>query len=121
MLRAARLHRLILALGAGTPTREELMAHLGIGLRTLYRELELLRRCGIRVKLSGRRGYVLETPSDRALGQLPCPDPQLCLADLDELTAGSGPAARHLDELRRTLLGLSGRQPKPRRSRKASS
>jgi predicted DNA-binding transcriptional regulator YafY len=111
---------LVLALAAGPSSRDALVAHLGIGLRTLYRELELLRRCGARVEFRGREGYVLLSAPDRAEARLPCPDPQLTLADLAELAGGPGPAAHRLAELRSSLLELSQRPPKPRRAHRPS-
>src|SRR4051794_15567210 len=42
LARAARLHRLVTILARGPEAREGLLSELGIGLRTFYRELELL-------------------------------------------------------------------------------
>jgi len=44
LARAARLHRLVRALAEGALARDALLAALGIGLRTFYRELELTFR-----------------------------------------------------------------------------
>jgi hypothetical protein len=66
-----------------------------MGLRTFYRELELLRRCGVRVRLDRKTYRLLDTPEE-AEGRLPFPDPQLSFAELAELASGSGEAARRL-------------------------
>ena len=64
--------------------REAILAELGIGLRTYYRELELLKRVGVKVRLVGR-DYTLLTSSVEAEGRLPFPDPQLSFAEMAEL------------------------------------
>src|SRR3954449_8221565 len=65
--RAARLHRLVTVLAAGPRGRDALLSALGIGLRTFYRELELLKKCGVKVRLE-RRQYLLTTTSAEAEG-----------------------------------------------------
>jgi len=98
MGRASRLHRLVAVLAQGPRTREALLALLEIGLRTFYRELELLRRCGVKVRLEAKL-YTLKTPSQEAEGRLPFPDPQLSFAEMAELAAGPGEAAARLKDL----------------------
>ena len=70
-----------------------LLAELAIGLRTFYRELVLLKRCGIKVELTGKT-YTLKSSAEEAGGGLPFPDPQLSFAEMAELSRGTGPAAR---------------------------
>lgn len=96
--RASRLHQLLRQLAGGARTRDELREGLAIGLRTFYRELDLLRRCGIRVPQQGG-GYQLRMSLAEAEGRLPFPDPQLTFAEMNELSRGKGPAARRLAEL----------------------
>src|SRR5690349_16903931 len=72
--RAARLHRLVSILEAGGQTREALLGTLGIGLRTFYRELELLKRCGVKVRLDRKKLYVLHGTVRDAEARLPFPD-----------------------------------------------
>jgi hypothetical protein len=96
--RAARLHRMVSRLGEGPQGREALLATLGIGLRTFYRELELLRRRGVKVRLVQKQ-YALQGTVQEAEGRLPFPDPQLSFAEMSELARGPGPAARRLAEL----------------------
>ena len=98
MNRAARLHRLVMILSEAQQTRETLLERLDIGLRTFYRELELLKRCGVRIKLA-QRNYVLQTSAEAAEGKLPFPDPQLSFAEMAELAQGGSPAAKRLSEL----------------------
>ncbi len=121
--RAARLHRLVTTLGAGERSREDLLRVLEVGLRTFYRELELLRRIGVKIKLEGRR-YMLVGPLAEAEGRLPCPNPHLRFAELTELASGPGPGAQHLAELRSSLIALSAaggaRSKRPSRSKRSS-
>lgn len=113
--RAARLHRLVMILADGPRGREELLRQLGIGLRTFYRELELLKRCGVKVRLAQKR-YVLHATAAEAEGRLPFPDPQLSFAEMAELAAGVGPAARRLAALLASVVA----QPEapPRRTKR---
>lgn len=112
--RAARLHRLVAILAAGPRVREDLLTELGIGLRTFYRELELLKRCGVKIRLLKKR-YTLQTTVEEAEERLPFPDPQLSFAEMAELARYPGPAARRLADL---LASVTTPPPKPKRSRK---
>ena len=117
--RASRLHRLVSLLGAGPQGREALLAALGIGLRTFYRELELLRRRGVKVRLVQKQ-YVLQGTVLQAEGRLPFPDPQLSFAEMAELARCPGDAARRLAEILGRVVGHPppGTTPrKPKRSR----
>ena len=96
--RAARLHRLVTILAAGPRTRDDLLTALGIGLRTFYRELEFLKRCGIKVRLAQKQ-YGLQSTVEQAEGRLPFPDPRLSFAEMAELARGPGEAARRLAAL----------------------
>lgn len=96
--RAARLHRLVTTLGRGPLGREPLLEALGVGLRTFYRELELLKKCGIKIRLD-KRLYALRTTPEEAQGRLPFPDPQLSFAEMAELSKGPGEAAKRLAAL----------------------
>src|SRR5262249_20093080 len=48
--RAARLHRLVRSLARGPLARPTVLSELRIGLRTFYREIELLKKCGVRIR-----------------------------------------------------------------------
>jgi hypothetical protein len=96
--RAARLHRLVLLLAEEPRKREAILHGLRIGLRTFYRELKLLKRCGISVQRKGRM-YALRTTAEQVEGRLPFPDPQLNFAEMSELARCPGPAAQRLAEI----------------------
>jgi predicted DNA-binding transcriptional regulator YafY len=116
--RAARLYRLVTLLGCAPRPRDALLAELGIGLRTFYRELELLRRCGVKVRLAQKR-YELAGTAAEAEGRLPFPDPHLSFAEMAELAAGTGPAAARLAGLLRDVTARAeAAAPKSRRGRR---
>ena len=115
--RASRLYGLVILLRAEPRRREEILSLLAIGLRTFYRELELLRRCGVRIKLKEHR-YVLLSTSQEAEGRLPFPDPQLSFAEMSELASGATPAASRLAEMLARVVAEAMPGPKPKRSRK---
>jgi hypothetical protein len=118
--RAARLHRLVTTLAAEPRPREELLKELAIGLRTFYRELELLKRCKVRVRLV-KRAYTLQSTAEEAEGRLPFPDPQLSFAELRELAAGPGQAARRLAELLAKVVATPAAEAKPKGGRRSKS
>ena len=119
--RAARLHRLVKALSEAPAGREELLDRLGVGLRTFYRELQLLRRLGVRVALKAGR-YDLRTDLERSEALLPFPDPQLSFAEISELARTSGPAGRRLAELLRSVVDEpTPAAPKPTRASKSKA
>ncbi len=111
LARAARLHRLVGCLAATPQTREQILAALNLGLRTFYRELELLKRVGVTVKLQARR-YTLATRADEAAGRLPFPDPQLTFAEMAELATSPTPAGQRLAAL---LAQVTTMDPRPTR------
>jgi predicted DNA-binding transcriptional regulator YafY len=96
--RAARLHRLVRFVGGASRTRAAILSELRVGLRTFYRELELLKKCGVRVRHKQKLYQLLPTATD-ALGRLPFPDPQLSFAEMAELAACDCAAGRRLREL----------------------
>ena len=116
LARAARLHRLITLLAANPRSREEVLQNLGIGLRTFYRELELLKRCGIRIQQKNR-AYILLSTAAQAEGRLPFPDPQLSFAEMAELSTYPGAAARRLAELLASVTAPVPTKGKRRASR----
>ena len=119
LARAARLHRLVMMLGNGPTVKSDLLSRLEIGLRTFYRELELLKKCGIRFRLD-LNGYVLRMTPVEAEGRLPFPDPQLSFAEMAELSKLSGPAASRLAALLATVVAVEPQTPKKRSRKKAS-
>jgi hypothetical protein len=101
--RAARLHRLVMLLAEKPRGREQVLSTLAIGLRTFYRELELLKRCGVKVQQKDK-AYVLQGTSEQAEGRLPFPDPQLSFAEMAELARHPGPAAERLAEMLHSVI-----------------
>ncbi len=95
LARAARLRRMVVFLAEGPQSRDAILKAVGLGLRTFYRELGLLRRAGVRIRQRDGR-YWLGQSTAAAEAVLPVPDPQLSLAELMELARGEGPAARRL-------------------------
>jgi hypothetical protein len=118
LARASRLYRLVALLGERPRDRESLLSGLGIGLRTFYRELDLLRRCGIKVQRADR-AYNLKSTAEDAQGRLPFPDPQLSFAEMIELARYEGEAARRLAALLESVVNPP--PPKPKRGKKKSS
>jgi len=106
--RAARLHRLVRSLAAGPRDRPAVLSELRIGLRTFYRELELLKRCGVKVRHKAKRYHLLLTAAE-AEGRLPFPDPQLSFAEMAELARCDCPAGMRLAELLAAVIN----QPEP--------
>jgi predicted DNA-binding transcriptional regulator YafY len=85
--RAHRLFRLLKFLDKGAKTRALVLKRLRIDIRTFYRDLELLRDCGIIVELANRK-YSLGQPAARLIPLLPFPDPGLTLGEAQQLAKG---------------------------------
>jgi hypothetical protein len=96
--RAARLHRLVRFLAEKPRARSAILSDLKIGLRTFYRELDLLSRCGVKVRHKVKLYHLTPTAAE-AEGRLPFPDPQLSFAEMAELSQCPGPAGTRLAEL----------------------
>jgi hypothetical protein len=110
--RAARLHRLVWFLAETPRSRDGILSYLSIGLRTFYRELELLKRCGVKVRHKNRQ-YTLLATAASAEGRLPFPDPQLSFAEMAELAACPCEAGKRLAELLASVVN----QPAPMKKR----
>jgi predicted DNA-binding transcriptional regulator YafY len=115
--RAARLHRLVSFLAQSPRIRADILSHLRIGLRTFYRELELLKRCGVRVRYRTKLYHLLATAGE-AEGRLPFPDPQLSFAEMGELALCDCPAGRRLAEL---LASVVQPAEPPRKARRGGA
>jgi hypothetical protein len=96
-------------------TRDAILSHLNIGLRTFYRELDLLKRCGVKVR-HRHKEYSLLTTAVQAEGKLPFPDPQLSFAEMAELSACPCAAGKRLAELLATVIN----QPAPAKKRSST-
>jgi predicted DNA-binding transcriptional regulator YafY len=101
--RASRLYRLVSLLAEAPRDRDALLTLLGVGLRTFYRELDLLRRCAIKVHRV-EKAYALKTSPDESQGRLPFPDPQLSFAEMIELSKYGGLAASRLARLLESVV-----------------
>jgi hypothetical protein len=85
-----------------------ILSELRIGLRTLHRELELLKRCGVKVRQRSKLYFLLPT-AEEAEERLPFPDPELSFAEIAELARCDCPAGRRLAN----LLGAVIDRPEP--------
>jgi len=85
--RAGRLYRLLKQLDGQSVLRTALLKKLRVGMRTFYRDVDLLRECGIQVDVDGE-GYSLQGTLSDALHQLPFPDPELTFGDIETLMRG---------------------------------
>jgi hypothetical protein len=84
-----------------------------VGLRTFYRELVLLKRCGVKVRHKAKLYHLMHTASE-AEGRLPFPDPQLSFAEMGELAQCACPAGERLGELLSWVINQP--EPSPRKS-----
>lgn len=96
--RAVRLFQVVDLLAEKERTRRHLLQALKIDIRTFYRDLELLRQCGIQVTLDNRY-YRLATPAAQARSALPFPDPSLSMGEAEVLAKGRTKVHRRLREL----------------------
>jgi len=119
LARAARLHRLVRLLAESARSRDAILSALGIGLRTFYRELELLKRCGVKVQLKDRM-YALLATAEQAEGRLPFPDPQLSFAEMAELARYPGEAAQRLARMLESVINFPTAPPKGKRGRQGA-
>jgi hypothetical protein len=117
--RAARLHRLVRLLAESPRQRDAVLSELGIGLRTFYRELELLNRCGVKVQFKGK-AYTLQATAEQAEGRLPFPDPQLSFAEMAELSRYPGEAAQRLARMLDSVINYPTTPRKGVRGRKGA-
>jgi len=112
--RAARLHRMVRFLAEGSRTRSAILSYLRIGLRTFYRELDLLKKCAVRVRLKTKLYHLVPTAAE-AEGRLPFPDPQLSFAEMAELAQCPCAAGKRLADLLASVINHP--EPAKKRSR----
>lgn len=117
LARASRLYRMIGFLNERPRARDSVLLKLEIGLRTFYRELELLDRCGVKVRHKDK-SYVLISTAEQAAGRLPFPDPQLSFAEMAELSKHPGEAAKRLAGLLESVISAPATPKRRKRSRK---
>ena len=100
-------------------TRSAILAALTIGLRTFYRELELLQRCGVKIQQKDKL-YTLISTAAQAEGRLPFPDPQLSFAEMEELSRSPGEAGKRLAALLDSVIHHPVTKAKTGRTRKST-
>jgi predicted DNA-binding transcriptional regulator YafY len=102
--RASRLAKFVKLIAKTPRSRSVLLDKLDIDLRGFYRDVKTLR--ALRVGVSNRGDqYQLDEDLDDARGKLPCPDPQLTLAELKQLTKGTTDAHKKLRKLLENIVG----------------
>lgn len=101
--RASRLYRLLQILEAEPGTRRTLLKKLKVGMRTFYRDLDILRQWGIRVELDGKK-YVLMSEGTPWLELLPFPDPELSFADAISLASLKSSGSKRIQTLLSSLV-----------------
>ncbi|HLW64739.1 MAG TPA: hypothetical protein VKS79_05415 [Gemmataceae bacterium] len=106
-VRAGRLFRLIVLLGAPGKSRPALLRRLKVDLRSFYRDLEKLREFGVQVLVQGQH-YQLKTSFAKAVSRLPFPDPRLNLHEAMLLAKGRTPAHRKLRSQIEQITGKAG-------------
>ena len=102
--RATRFAKLIRSIARVPRERDELLKKLHVDLRGFYRDVQTLRALSIDIKNRGSV-YFLGEDADEARAKLPCPDPQLTVAELRTLARGTTDAHRKLKRLLETIVG----------------
>jgi hypothetical protein len=85
--RFIRLYRLVQTLAKSPHDRRGLARQLGVDIRGFYRDLDVVRKAGVPITLTGGR-YSLSETAATALARLPFPDPHLRLGDARTLAKG---------------------------------
>ena len=94
--RAARLYQLLSQLEGGPKTRSQLEKKLKIGMRTFYRDLEVLREFKIETATEGGK-HVLKDTAWRS--KLRVPDPCLTFTEAEALAKGKSAANQKIAEM----------------------
>lgn len=96
--RAQRLFRLLNLLGQGPQSRLAITRKLRLAIRGFYRDLEVLHKVGISIKLASGR-YHLESDLAASLEKLPFPDPALTLGEARLLARGRSTVHRKIKSM----------------------
>jgi hypothetical protein len=96
--RAIRWCRLLRLIGTKGLARAPLLKRLKLDVRAFYRDLEDLRKIGIRVELEEGK-YTLDGDPEAVILRLPFPDPQLTLGEARLLSKGRSAVHRKLKGL----------------------
>ena len=91
--RATRLYQFLSLLESGPKTRPQLEKKLKIGLRTFYRDLEVLRAMDIDVATQNKK-HVLNDRDWKS--KLRVPDPCLSFAEAEALASGKSAANKKI-------------------------
>jgi biotin operon repressor len=93
--RAGRLYKLLKLLSSNSLARTQLLRKLNVGMRTFYRDVDLLRECGVSIETE-EGGYSLHGSFEQALAHLPYPDPELTFGDVVTLMKGRSSSHQRL-------------------------
>lgn len=96
--RAARLLRLVMLVKARPQKRDFLCRQLSVDVRSFYRDLLLLRKWRIKVRMRNRC-YELDMDTQKVYSLVLFPDPYLSLAEAIQVAQGRTPAHRKLKKL----------------------
>ena len=94
--RAARLYQFLSQLEGGPKTRSHLEKKLKIGMRTFYRDLEVLRAFDIALATEGGK-HVLNDPKWKS--KLRVPDPNWTFAEAASMASGKSEASKKIADL----------------------
>jgi predicted DNA-binding transcriptional regulator YafY len=111
--RTARLYRLLQLLASGPQSRASLIRQLRCDVRSFYRDLKLLREIGFAVPLQEQRYRLDGELTEAVAARMPFPDPDLTLAEAQQLARGNGAAQRKLrEQINRILPATGAKKPK---------
>lgn len=96
--RAGRLFRLLKTLSNGPSSRVHLLKTLKVGVRTFYRDVDLLRAADISIEAKDSM-YILHNVLESALDHLPFPDPHLMFGEAMLLAKGRTKAHQKLKRM----------------------
>ena len=102
--RAGRLYKLLKQVANYPVSRAQIAKKLKIGLRTFYRDVDLLRECGVDI-VTRDGGYELQGKLEDALGKVPFPNPELTFGDVLLLMKGRTASHQRLKRFFRELTG----------------
>ena len=95
--RCSRIYKLLLLMAKNRSKRSAILKKLKIGSRTFYRDLDLLRECGLNIDLNDH-GYRLKNSIDDSLQCLPFPDPHFTFHDAVVLSKGRSKSHQKLKQ-----------------------
>jgi hypothetical protein len=102
--RVARFARILRLIERAPRDRDDIMKVLALHRRAFYRDISALRELNIDIRNDGNRFFLGENVAV-ARAKLPCPDPQLTMAELAELARGTSALHRKLKKLLVAVVG----------------